>query len=73
MTSALLTALGQVLPADRIVSDPDVLRALSSDEAEWAPVGAATAAVGSALPVVTLPADARSNGDGAARTATGEA
>ena len=35
--------------------------------------GAATAAVGSALPVVTLPADARSNGDGAARTATGEA
>jgi glycolate oxidase len=45
MTSALLTALGQVLPADRIVSDPDVLRALSSDEAEWAPVGAATAAV----------------------------
>ena len=34
--------------------------------------GAATAAVGSALPVVTLPADARSNADGAARTVTGE-
>ena len=45
MTSVLLTALDRVLPADRITSDPDVLRALSSDEAEWAPVGAATAAV----------------------------
>ncbi|HOZ58402.1 MAG TPA: FAD-binding oxidoreductase, partial [Nakamurella multipartita] len=45
MTSVLLTALDRVLPADRIISDPDVLRTLSSDEAEWAPVGAATAAV----------------------------
>jgi glycolate oxidase len=45
MTSVLLTALDRVLPADRITSDPDVLRALSSDEAEWAPGGAATAAV----------------------------
>ena len=60
MTSALLTALGQVLPADRIVSDPDVLRALSSDEAEWAPVGAATAAVRARADKPLIPRDARS-------------
>ena len=33
----LLEALGRDLPADRIVTDPDVLAALTHDEAEWAP------------------------------------
>ncbi len=45
MTRPLLEALGRELPADRLVSDPDVLTTLSSDEAEWAPVGAAAVAV----------------------------
>ena len=34
-----------MLPADRIVVDPDVLASLSHDEAEWAPTGRAAAAV----------------------------
>ena len=42
---ALVQALSRVLPADRLVVDPDVLAGLSHDEAEWAPVGAAAAAV----------------------------
>jgi len=41
----LLQALAQELPTDRIVIDPDVLQSLSSDEAEWAPVGPAAVAV----------------------------
>ncbi|HEY2279307.1 MAG TPA: FAD-linked oxidase C-terminal domain-containing protein [Streptosporangiaceae bacterium] len=40
-----MEALGRVLPADRIVVDPDVLASLSHDEAEWAPTGRAAAAV----------------------------
>ena len=44
MTSAVLVeALGRVVPSDRIVLDPDVVRGLSHDEAEWAPVGRAAA------------------------------
>ena len=41
----LVEALSRGLPGDRIVTDPDVLRSLSHDEAEWAPAGAAAAAV----------------------------
>jgi glycolate oxidase len=41
----LLEALGRSLPADRIVADPDVLAAMSHDEAEWAPAGRPTAGV----------------------------
>ena len=43
--AVLVEALSRVLPGDRIVTDPDVLGALSHDEAEWAPAGAAAAAV----------------------------
>jgi glycolate oxidase len=42
---ALVEALGRGLPGGRIVADPDVLAALSHDEAEWAPAGLAAAAV----------------------------
>jgi glycolate oxidase len=38
-------ALRRGLPADRVVADPDVVAALSHDDAEWAPVGTAAAAV----------------------------
>jgi glycolate oxidase len=41
--TALVEALGRVLPGDRIVLDPDVVQGLSHDEAEWAPVGRAAA------------------------------
>ncbi|HMH93511.1 MAG TPA: FAD-binding protein [Streptosporangiaceae bacterium] len=41
----LVEALSRGLPGDRIVTDPDVLGALSHDEAEWAPAGTAGAAV----------------------------
>jgi glycolate oxidase len=41
----LVEALGRGLPGDRIVVDRDVLAAISSDEAEWAPAGRAAAAV----------------------------
>jgi glycolate oxidase len=43
--AALVEALSRRLPGDRIVVDPDVLAALSHDDAEWAPVGKAAAAV----------------------------
>src|SRR5205814_6373554 len=33
------------LPGDRLVVDPDVLAAISHDEAEWAPAGKAAAGV----------------------------
>jgi glycolate oxidase len=47
MTSAtpVVAALRQALPADRVITDPDVLAGVSHDEAEWAPVGRAAAAV----------------------------
>jgi glycolate oxidase len=41
----LVEALSRGLPGDRVITDPDVLAALSHDEAEWAPVGQAAAAV----------------------------
>ena len=42
---ALVSALGRGLPAGRLVVDPDVLAAMSHDDAEWAPVGRAVAGV----------------------------
>jgi glycolate oxidase len=41
----LIEALSRGLPGDRVITDPDVLAALSHDEAEWAPVEQAAAAV----------------------------
>ncbi|MCU1691739.1 MAG: linked oxidase domain protein [Frankiales bacterium] len=41
----LVEQLSRGLPADRLVVDADVLRSLSHDEAEWAPVGAAAVAL----------------------------
>jgi glycolate oxidase len=43
--AGLLGALGRGLPDGRVVTDPDVLAALSHDDAEWAPAGRAVAAV----------------------------
>ena len=43
--SVLAGALSRALPADRVVTDPDVLAAMSHDDAEWAPVGRAAAGV----------------------------
>src|SRR5216683_8369853 len=43
--AGLIGALGRGLPAERLVIDPDVLAAISHDEAEWAPVGRAVAGV----------------------------
>jgi glycolate oxidase len=41
----LITALGRGLPDGRLVIDPDVLAAISHDDAEWAPAGRAAAGV----------------------------
>jgi glycolate oxidase len=41
----LISALGRGLPDGRLVIDPEVLAAISHDEAEWAPVGRAVAGV----------------------------
>ncbi len=41
----LVEALSRALPGDRVVADPDVLAAMSHDEAEWAPAGRAAAGV----------------------------
>ena len=43
--AALVGALGCGLPDGRLVVDPDVLAAMSHDDAEWAPVGRAVAGV----------------------------
>ena len=43
--AGLIGALGRGLPDGRLVIDPDVLAAISHDEAEWAPVGRAAAGV----------------------------
>ena len=43
--AALVEALSRGLPGDRLVVDPDVLAAVSHDEAEWAPAGQAVAGV----------------------------
>src|SRR5580692_6513084 len=42
---ALVEALSRGLPAERLVVDPDVLAAMSHDDAEWAPTGRPAAAV----------------------------
>jgi glycolate oxidase len=44
-TDVLAEALGRGLPADRLVVDPDVLAAISHDDAEWAPTGQAAVGV----------------------------
>src|ERR1700749_3995506 len=41
----LIEALGRGLPGDRLVVDPDVLAAISHDDAEWPPAGKAMAGV----------------------------
>ena len=41
----VVEALSRGLPGDRLVVDPDVLAAMSHDEAEWAPAGKAAAGV----------------------------
>src|SRR4249919_3485437 len=41
----LIEALSRGLPGDRLVVDPDVLAAISHDDAEWAPAGKAVAGV----------------------------
>ena len=41
----LISALDRGLPDGRLVTDPDVLAAISHDDAEWAPVGRAAAGV----------------------------
>ena len=43
--AGLIGALGRGLPDGRLVIDPDVLAAISHDDAEWAPVGRAVAGV----------------------------
>jgi len=44
-TDVLVEALSRGLPGDRLVVDPDVLAAISRDDAEWAPTGQAAAGV----------------------------
>jgi glycolate oxidase len=44
-TDVLVEALGRDVPADRLVVDPDVLAAISHDDAEWAPTGQAAVGV----------------------------
>src|SRR6201986_3973824 len=43
--AGLVNALGRGLPDGRLVTDPDVLAAISHDDAEWAPAGRAVAGV----------------------------
>ncbi|MBF4162757.1 FAD-binding oxidoreductase [Nocardioides acrostichi] len=43
--TVLLEALGREIPAERLVTDPDVVASLSHDEAEWAPVEPAAVAL----------------------------
>src|ERR1700760_3807168 len=43
--AGLISARGRGLPDDRLVVDPDVLAAISHDDAEWAVVGRAVAGV----------------------------
>jgi glycolate oxidase len=46
MSSAeVLAALAAALPAGVLIRDPDIVRGLSHDDAEWAPVGEPTALV----------------------------
>jgi glycolate oxidase len=43
--AGLIGALGRGLPDGRVVIDPEVLAAISHDDAEWAPVGRAVAGI----------------------------
>src|SRR5215471_10103668 len=43
--ATLVEALSRDLPGDRLVVDPDVLAAISHDDAEWAPTGQAAVGV----------------------------
>jgi glycolate oxidase len=45
LTTGLVEALSRELPGDRIITDPDVLAAMSGDQAEWAHVGRAAVGV----------------------------
>jgi glycolate dehydrogenase FAD-linked subunit len=45
MQDQLIEALSRGLPASRLVVDPDVLAAMSHDDAEWAPAGQAAIGV----------------------------
>jgi glycolate oxidase len=45
VNGVLIDDLLSVLPADRVVTDPDVLRSYAHDEAEWAPYALPTAMV----------------------------
>jgi glycolate oxidase len=45
LMTGLVEALSRELPGDRIVTDPDVLTAMSQDQAEWAHVGRAAVGV----------------------------
>ncbi|NMO01638.1 FAD-binding protein [Gordonia sp. TBRC 11910] len=45
MSSTPLDELSAALPAGRLVTDPDIVRSVSTDQAAWAPAGAALAAV----------------------------
>jgi len=44
-SAVVVEALSRELPASRLVTDSDVLAAMSHDDAEWAPVGPAAAGV----------------------------
>ena len=44
-TPQLLEALSRTIPEQRLVTDRDVVASLSADDAEWAPVGSALAAL----------------------------
>jgi glycolate oxidase len=44
-TDVLVEALSRGVPADHLVVDPDVLAAISHDDAEWAPAGQAAVGV----------------------------
>src|SRR5580704_1226681 len=43
--ATLVEALSRGLPGDRLVVDPDVVAAMSHDDAEWAPAGQAAVGV----------------------------
>ena len=38
-SAEIRTALAAALPSDALIIDPEIIRSLSHDEAEWAPVG----------------------------------
>ncbi|MCY1032283.1 FAD-binding protein [Corallococcus sp. BB11-1] len=75
MTVDVVQALSRVLPAESLVTDPDVLQAHRNDQAEWAPAGmpsalarpATTSEVQAVLDVartLRVPVEARGAGSG---------